>query len=153
MGIEDKIRFITDKVLSYYPEVEALTFKNKPKYRQSDYVEVTQVSMAICKQLLPGASKTTIGLYVRNKDHATVIHALKQVKIHCETEKSYREKYNRMLSEIGQEPKLFCSLAEMDSNEKCIEYLTAKHENGSDILSETIIMLIENYKSKSNGSN
>jgi len=150
MGINEKISFITDKVLSYYPEVDASTFRNNPKYRQSDYVEVAQVSMAICKQLLPEASKTTIGLYVRNKDHATVIHALKQVKSHCETEKSYCEKYDKILSEIGQELKLFCSLAEMDSTEKCIEYLTSKHENGSDILSQTIMMLIENYKSKNN---
>jgi len=149
MGIDEKIQFITDKVLSYYPDVDAVRFK-KTALKERMYVEAAQVAMTISKRLVTGASLAEIGYNVRRKEHATVLHAIKQVNNFCETDRNFREKFNKIDLEVEQDFVKFVNIANMDSTEKVIEYLIARHGNSGDMISMTIMMLIDDYKTKNN---
>lgn len=64
--------------------------------RKRAIVEARQVAMYVAVKEIKTISLSKIGEYY-HKDHATVIHAVKNVTNLCETEKLFREKVNQVI--------------------------------------------------------
>lgn len=62
------------------------------KSRKREIAQARQAAMALCKRYTT-QSVSRIGQVVGNRDHATVLHALKNVEDLLETDKDFREKY------------------------------------------------------------
>jgi len=69
------------------------------KYRNRELVEARQFVHAICAKYKDKFhwSFKRIGEETGEREHATVMHSKKVVACHCEIEKDYNEKYNRIL--------------------------------------------------------
>lgn len=63
--------------------------------RKREVVQVRQVAMYLAKKYLD-ISTSKIGLYIGNRDHATVLHACKMVTNLTETDKQFRGELNRI---------------------------------------------------------
>jgi hypothetical protein len=59
-----------------------------------EIVKVRQVSMFFLREFTRLSLNQIGGLFGR--DHATVLHSIKQVHNHCDTEKDYREQINQV---------------------------------------------------------
>ena len=86
--IEDIIK----KVAGYYGiEPEAINTKS----RKREVVLVRQVAMYLAKKHLD-LSTSKIGLYIGNRDHATVLHACKTITNLADTDKQFRNELNEI---------------------------------------------------------
>lgn len=67
--------------------------------RKKEVVGKRQLVHAMCKRFTK-ASLATIGSWVGGRDHATVLHSIKTVNNHCDTEKDYAQTYNDLIKYI-----------------------------------------------------
>ena len=67
------------------------------KSRKREIVWARQAAMSLCKKYTT-QSVSRIGQVIGNRDHATVLHALKNVEDLLETEPEFREKYRKVES-------------------------------------------------------
>jgi chromosomal replication initiation ATPase DnaA len=65
------------------------------KTRKKEYVHYRQITIVICKELFPKLSLKEIGSYFF-KDHATVLHSRKRANNLYDTERKYREEFDRI---------------------------------------------------------
>ena len=80
------IKTILKTVSDFYGvEISAINTRS----RKREVVLVRQVAMYLAKKYLD-LSTAKIGLYIGNRDHATVLHACKTVTNLCETDKQFR---------------------------------------------------------------
>ena len=82
LTIETIIKTVSD---FYGVEVSAINTRS----RKREVVLVRQAAMYLAKKYLD-LSTAKIGLYIGNRDHATVLHACKTVTNLCETDKQFR---------------------------------------------------------------
>jgi chromosomal replication initiator protein len=80
--IDDIIKTVSDY---YGVEPEAINTKS----RKREVVLVRQVAMFLAKKYLD-LSTSKIGLYIGNRDHATVLHACKTITNLADTDKQFR---------------------------------------------------------------
>lgn len=69
------------------------------KSRKREIVWARQAAMSLCKKYTT-QSVSRIGQVIGNRDHATVLHALKNVDDLLETEVEFREKYNKVETQL-----------------------------------------------------
>lgn len=86
--------FEITKIVADIFGVEFKELFNKTRKRQ--IVEARQVSMYIAIKEIKTISLSKVGEYY-NRDHATVIHAIKTVKNLCATEKLFKEKVDQAI--------------------------------------------------------
>ncbi|MBP3614537.1 MAG: chromosomal replication initiator protein DnaA [Bacteroidaceae bacterium] len=82
LTIETILKTVSD---FYGVEISAINTRS----RKREVVLVRQVAMYLAKKYLD-LSTAKIGLYIGNRDHATVLHACKTVTNLCETDKQFR---------------------------------------------------------------
>ena len=80
------VEFIRDTVCDYFKlSVDAISTKS----RKLEVVQARQIAMYLSKNLTKN-SLSTIGNYIGNRDHATVLHACKKVMDLMDTDKHFR---------------------------------------------------------------
>ena len=72
---------------------------NKIRSRNS-YVKHRQRAMFLIRHLFKEISLAEIGSYFNNKNHPTVLHAIKTVKNLCDTDNIYRSEFKKIQKEI-----------------------------------------------------
>lgn len=86
------IEEIIKKVADFYGvEVGSINTRS----RKREVVQVRQVAMYLAKKHLD-MSTSKIGLYIGNRDHATVLHACKTITNLAETDKQFRNELNQI---------------------------------------------------------
>ena len=70
------------------------------KTRKREIVEARQIAMFVASTQIKTLSLSKIGEYY-NKDHATVIHALKTVNNLCETDHLFKEKVDKAIKQYN----------------------------------------------------
>ncbi len=88
LTIQTIIKIVSD---FYGVEISAINTRS----RKREVVLVRQVAMYLAKKYLD-LSTAKIGLYIGNRDHATVLHACKTVTNLCETDKQFRSELNQI---------------------------------------------------------
>jgi len=73
------------------------------KARVRELVEYRQIFCSIARNL--GFSLKSIGKYLGNRDHTTVIHSLRAFSDLMETNPLYRDKYNSIINKIKEDGK------------------------------------------------
>jgi len=68
------------------------------KLRVREIIELRQMFCSIARNI--GFSLKSIGVYLGNRDHTTIIHALRSFGNLMETDPTYREKYNNIINKI-----------------------------------------------------
>lgn len=68
--------------------------------RKREVVEARQITMYVLKQRT-NLSLAAIGTVCGNKDHSTVLHALKTVENLLETDRQYKANYAKLLTHFG----------------------------------------------------
>lgn len=95
-----KIKRIFEIVKRYYYDNY-----NLPPYdshsRKREFVEIRHLTMYLAKQQVNKASLTFIGQNIDNKDHSSVLYAIKTVANLIETDKNFRERYEKISSMIN----------------------------------------------------
>lgn len=87
---------ILEKVCNHYSvSVESINTKS----RKREVVQVRQISMYFAKTLLD-ISTSKIGQRIGNRDHATVLHAIKIVKDQMDVDKQFRSEMEEIEAEI-----------------------------------------------------
>ena len=86
--VDDIIKTVSD---FYGIEPEAINTKS----RKREVVLVRQVAMFLAKKYLD-LSTSKIGLYIGNRDHATVLHACKTITNLADTDKQFRSELNEI---------------------------------------------------------
>ena len=79
--------------------VDQKTFGSKTRKRE--VVLARQAAMALCKKYTT-QSVSRIGMLVGGRDHATVLHALKNVTNLLETDSEFRTKYETAEAELSR---------------------------------------------------
>lgn len=88
LTIETILKTVSD---FYGVEISAINTRS----RKREVVLVRQVAMYLAKKYLD-LSTAKIGLYIGNRDHATVLHACKTVTNLCETDKQFRSELSQI---------------------------------------------------------
>lgn len=85
----------------YLPNVYGKILKLSTKARYREIVELRQMFCFIARSM--GFSLKTIGQFLGNRDHTTVIHNIRTFHNIIETDDIYKEKYNRISKKIKQD--------------------------------------------------
>lgn len=92
----EKIERIVCKNLN----VSVQEFRSKKRFR--NIIEARSIFFCICRKLNPSLTLQKIGSYLE-KDHATVMHGIKNCKQWCEIDKNFCEKFHNCLDTIRGE--------------------------------------------------
>jgi hypothetical protein len=85
----------------YLPIVYGKKLPLSSKLRIREIVELRQMFCYIARSI--GFSLKTIGQFLGNRDHTTVIHNVRTFHNLVETEEVYKEKYNKILKKIKED--------------------------------------------------
>mgnify|MGYP001325754899 CR=1 FL=1 len=80
-------------IVSDYYQIPVMVMEQKD--RHEEIVTARQVAMFFCKKFTK-LSLSKIGSQIGNKDHATVLHAIKTVNNRSDTENNYRQDIERL---------------------------------------------------------
>jgi chromosomal replication initiator protein len=87
---------IQEKVCDYY---KLSVNEIQTKSRKRDVVQARQIAMYLARKYTK-SSLTVIGEQIGNRDHATVLHAVKTVMDLCETDREIRESVSTIEKEL-----------------------------------------------------
>ena len=91
-----EISDIQEKVCDYY---KLSVNEIQTKSRKRDVVQARQIAMYLARKYTK-SSLTVIGEQIGNRDHATVLHAVKTVMDLCETDREIRESVSTIEKEL-----------------------------------------------------
>jgi len=84
--------------MPFLPVVNGMVLKLDSKLRKREIVELRHMYFHMAREI--GFSLESIGYYIGNRDHTTVIHGVKNFKNLYETDETYRKKYNIIFNYI-----------------------------------------------------
>ena len=94
LSLEELGKYFTPYLPKAYGKIVALG----SKLRVREIIELRQMFCSIARNI--GFSLKSIGVYLGNRDHTTIIHALRSFGNLMETDPTYREKYNNIINKI-----------------------------------------------------
>ena len=61
------------------------------KSRKTDFVYSRNISIFLCRELIPDITQEKIGKFFGDRDHSTIIHSCKQIEKDIKTNKNLQE--------------------------------------------------------------
>lgn len=98
----------------YLPTLHGRVLKLSTKIRIREIVELRQMFCFIARSI--GFSLKTIGVFLGNRDHTTIVHSVKTFHNMMDTDPGYRERYILIAKKIKQDGNYYNSSAMVGSN-------------------------------------
>jgi chromosomal replication initiator protein len=93
-----KIEYIVNEVCKFY-DISEEDIKGKARYRPICFPR--QMAMALCKSIYSELSLKFIGNHFGNRDHSTVIHAVKTIDNLCQTDKQIKLEFDNFVKSLS----------------------------------------------------
>lgn len=98
----------------YLPILRGKILKLSTKMRVREIVELRQMFCFIARSI--GFSLKTIGIFLGNRDHTTIVHNVKAFHNMMDTDSTYRDRYIIIAKKIKQDGNYYNSSAMVGSN-------------------------------------